>query len=50
MSGKARNIFKSVDDINFMKAAEALRLVDIYSREIEIEETGVSLVRFRVCV
>lgn len=33
-----------------MKAADALRLVDFYSREIEIEDHNLSLVRLRVCV
>lgn len=33
-----------------MKAADALRLVDFYSKEIEIEDYNLSLVRLRVCV
>ena len=37
--------------LKLMEAAEALRLVDFYSREIEIEDiTKVSLVRLKVCV
>jgi hypothetical protein len=33
-----------------MKAADALRLVDFYAQEIEIEDHSLSLVRLRVCV
>jgi hypothetical protein len=33
-----------------MNAADALRLVYINSREIEIEDHSLSLVRLRVCV
>jgi len=37
--------------LSLMKPAEALRLVDFYSREIEIEDiTKMSLARLKVCV
>ncbi len=51
MSVNKGNIFKRFAYIKFMKAAEALKLVDIYSREIEIEDVSrISHVRLNTCV
>ena len=37
-------------ELGLMKPAEALRIVDLFSKEIEVEDTHFSLVRLRTCV
>jgi hypothetical protein len=51
-SGKEANLFKHFNATLFMKAAEALRLVDNYKAELETEDITrkFSLVRLKVCV